>query len=147
MSSYYINLKLFMRNKVVSNIIWVLNNFLTMQCYRKICNQFYWKKLTPGTASYKTRLWIIILTALSAVWLAFFFDPTDPTSSISFSLIISLLAKSFRKIDYSIHSVTKNIDKNLNQIKNLVAHHILDSGNIFLWRSQETYFRTSSLLI
>jgi hypothetical protein len=118
-----------------------------MECYRKICNKLYWKKLTPGTASYKTRLWIIIISAISAVWLAFFFDPTDPTSSISFSLMIALLAKSFRKLDFSIHSLTRNIEKGLKQLISLVAHHILDSGNIFLWRSQETYFRTSSLLI
>lgn len=143
----YINIKLFMHKKFISKIIWVLNNFLTMECYRKICNKLYWKKLTPGTASYKTRLWIIIISAISAVWLAFFFDPTDPTSSISFSLMIALLAKSFRKLDFSIHSLTRNIEKGLKQLISLVAHHILDSGNIFLWRSQETYFRTSSLLI
>ena len=136
-----------MQKKIVANIIWVLNNFLTMQCYRKLCNELYWKKLTPGSVSSKTRLWLIIIGALSAVWLAFFFDPTDPTSSLSFSLIIALLAKTFRKIDYSIHSQNKIIEKNLNQVKDLAIHHILDSGNMFLWRSQDAYFRASSLLI
>lgn len=147
MSGYYISLRYFIHRRVLNKILWVLNNFLTMECYRKLCNKLYWKKLTPGTVPYKTRLWIIIISALSAVWLAFFFDPTDPTSSISFSLLMTLVAKSFRKLDFSIHSLYRNLAKNLNQIRNLMFHQILDSGNIFLWRSQETYFRTSSLLI
>ena len=147
MSGYYISLRYFIHRRVLNKILWVLNNFLTMECYRKLCNKLYWKKLTPGTVPYKTRLWIIIISALSAVWLAFFFDPTDPTSSISFSLLMTIIAKSFRKLDFSIHSLYRNLAKNLNQIRNLMSHQILDSGNIFLWRSQETYSRTSSLLI
>ena len=147
MLSYYLNLRFFIHKRIFLKILWVLNHFLTMECYRKLCNKLYWKKLTPGSASYKTRLWIIIISAISAVWLAFFFDPTDPTSSISFSLLMTIVAKSFRKLDFSIRSLFSNLAKNLNQILDLIINQILDTGNIFLWRSQETYFRTSSLLI
>lgn len=147
MSGLYFTIKLFLSKRVIANMIWVMNNFLTMECYRKLCNELYWKKLKPGSASYKTRFWLILFGALSAVWLAFFFDPTDPTSSLSFSLIIGLLARTFRKLDFSIHSFSKNLEKCLNQINRLITHQVLDSGNIFLWRSQETYYRTSSILI
>jgi hypothetical protein len=112
-----------------------------------MCNNLYWKKLTPGTASYKTRLWIIIISALSAVWLAFFFDPTDPTSSLSFSIMISLLARTFRKLDFSVHSMFNKLEEIMFRIRNLASHRILDSDNIFLWRSQETYLKSSSFLI
>src|SRR5437016_3943788 len=99
---YYYNLRYYLTAKFVSKLIWVINNFLTMECYRKLCNKLYWKKLTPGTLSYKTRLWVIVLSALSAIWLAFFFDPTDPANLNSPSRFISLSKKLYRFLTFHI---------------------------------------------
>ncbi|MCI0449090.1 MAG: hypothetical protein L0Y79_04790 [Chlorobi bacterium] len=124
-----------------------MNNFLTMEFYRKICNRLYWKKLTPHTASYNTRFWMIIFTALSAIWLAFYFNPSDPSNSKSSGFIILLFALVFKKSGISFSSLVKNISKSLNHKIDLITYHILDSYNISLWRSRGTYLRTSALLI
>jgi hypothetical protein len=138
---------MFLKTKFISNFIWMLNNFLTMEFYRKICNNLYWKKLTPHTASYNTRFWMIVLTAMSAIWLAFYYNPNDPTNSNSSGFIIVLFALVFKKSAVSFQSFIKNLSRTINHKIDLITYHILDSENIFLWRSKETYLRTSSLLI
>jgi hypothetical protein len=143
----YLQIKLFLRTEFIAKVIWVLNNFLTMEFYRKICNRLYWKKLVPHTASYNTRFWILIFGALSAIWLAFYYNPNDPTNSNSSGFIILLFALVFKKSGISFHSLVKNISKSLNHKIDLITYHILDSENIFLWRSRETYLKTSSLLV
>jgi hypothetical protein len=138
---------MFLKTKFISNIVWILNNFLTMEFYRKICNNLYWKKLTPHTASYNTRFWMIVLTAMSAIWLAFYYNPNDPANSNSSGFIIVLFAVLFKKSAVSFHSFIKNLSKSINHKVDLITYHILDSENIFLWRSRETYLKTSALLI
>jgi len=142
---FYINY--FLRSKYVDKIIWVLNNFLTMECYRKLCNKLYWKRLKPGTIHYTTRLWIIILSALSVILLAFFFDPMDPTYSDSPSQKISRLAKFFRKIQFNLNSFFLPFGKVYKHLCNCISFLIPDSNNIFLWRTQDTYLKTSAILI
>src|SRR3990172_4207371 len=96
MSFFLIQIKLFMRNKFVSKIIWVLNNFLRMECYRKLCNKFYWKKLDPNTVSYRTRFWMILISVFTATLLAFYYNPSDPTHSFTTGCIIILTVISVR---------------------------------------------------
>ena len=142
---YYINL--FVESPVVRKTNWVLNHFLTMQCYRKLCNRLYWKRLKPGTLSYTTRCWLIILSAVSVIWFAFIFDPMDPTNSKSPSSLIQLVSKGFRKIGYTFNHLIGNIGK-------ITAHFIvlleilnLETDNIFLRRTRLVYLKASSLLI
>jgi len=143
----YFNFKLFLHAKLFAKIVWVLNNFLTMECYRKLCNNLYWKKLKPGTVPYTTRCWMIVLTAISAIWLAFYFNPTDPANSNSSSSLIKRLSCLFKKLDASLHTFFRNIGKINCHLSNLKSFLVLDSENIFLWRSRKTYLRTSALLI
>lgn len=137
----------FLKSKYVDKCIWVLNNFLTMECYRKLCNKLYWKKLKPGTIHYTTRFWLIILSALSVILLAFFFDPMDPTHTDSPSRKISRLANFFRKMQFNLHRFYFNFGKVYKHLRNSTSYLIPDSNNIFLWRTQDTYLKTSAILI
>lgn len=147
MNGIYFDIKLFLNTRFVHSLVWVINNFLRMECYRKLCNKLYWKKLEPGTVSYTTRCWMIILTAISAIWLAFYFNPTDPTNSNSSSGIVKLLSNLFKKIDVSLHAFFLNLGKINCHLNNLKSNLVLDSENIFLWLSGKTYLKTSALLI
>jgi len=90
---------------------------------------------------------MIVLTAISAIWLAFYFNPTDPANSNSSSSIIKRLSRLFKKLDASLHTFFQNIGKINCHLSNLKSFLVLDSENIFLWRSRKTYLRTSALLI
>ena len=147
MFNIYITVKLFLKSQFIAKFIWVLNNFLTMEFYRKLCNNLYWKRLTPHTASYNTRFWMIIITALSVIWLAFFYNPNDPANSRSSGFIILLFTLVYKKSKVSFHLFVKNLSRFINHKLDLLTLHILDSGNISLWRSKDTYLRTSSILI
>lgn len=142
-----LQIKLLLKSEFLSKVIWVLNNFLTMEFYRKLCNNLYWKRLTPHTAGYNTRFWMIIFTAMSMIWLAFYYNPTDPANANSSGFIILLFALIFKRSGISFQSIVKNISKSVNHKIDLITYRILDSGNISLWRSQETYLRKSALII
>lgn len=143
----FLQIKLFFKSEFITKVIWVLSNFLTMEFYRKLCNNLYWKRLTPHTASYNTRFWMIIFTALSMIWLAFYYNPTDPSNANSSGFIILLFALILKRSGTSFQSLVRNLSKSINHKLDLVTSHILDSENISLWRSQSTYLRKSSLLI
>lgn len=147
MTGIYFDIKLFLNTRFVHSFVWVINNFLRMECYRKLCNKLYWKKLEPGTIPYTTRIWMITITALSAIWLAFYFNPTDPTNSNSSSGVIKLLSNLFKKLNTILHSFFNITEKINYKLNNLLSLLVLDSENIFLWRSKKTYLRTSAILI
>jgi len=90
---------------------------------------------------------MIIFTALSAIWLAFYYNPNDPSNANSSGFIILLFTLVFKKSKISIHSFAKHFSKFIDHSADLISYHILDSGNIFLWRSGETYLKTRALLI
>jgi hypothetical protein len=144
---YLIPIKLFLRKKFVSKLIWVMNNFLTMECYRELCNRFYWKKLNPNTVSYRTRFWMIMLSVFSAMLLAFYYDPSDPTYTFKSGCIILLSALSVRHSYKNLMSTLRFYSKNTVHTISCLSFSILDSKNISLWRSQLSYLRTSSLRI
>lgn len=147
MFNIFLQIKLIKNSEFLAKTIWVLNNFLTMEFYRKLCNNLYWKKLTPHTASYNTRFWMIVFTALSVIWLAFFYNPNDPTNSKSSGFLILLFALVLKHSSVSIHTIIKNLTGALTSTPDKIAFNILDSDNISLWRSRDTYLRTSALLI
>jgi hypothetical protein len=133
--------------KYIAKIIWVLNNFLRMEFYRKLCNKLYWKKLQPGTLPYTTRCWLIIISALSAVWLAFFFDPVDPTNSNSPSNLITQFSRYFRKLESSLFSLIHTSKNFYNKFCFHVSISFNYIDNVFLRQSQETYLKTSAIRI
>lgn len=135
---YYHYFRYCLHRKLLAKTIWVIEHFLTMECYRKLCSRLYWRKLQPGTASYTTRCWLIFLSALSAVWLAFFYDPIDPANLSSPSRILAFFSRIFEKIEHSFCSFIFGIDY-VDTIHELSLHNILNS--------QDTYLKTSALLI
>jgi len=146
-SFYIFQIQLFLKNKFISKLIWVLNNFLTMECYRKLCNKFYWKKLDPNTISYRTRFWMILISVLTATFLAFFYDPSDPTHSFTAGCIVIITALSVRHSCRRLFTLLQFYSKNTVHNINVFSDSILNSVNISLYRSQKSYLRTSSLLI
>jgi len=90
---------------------------------------------------------MIVFTALSVIWLAFFYNPNDPTNSKSSGFLILLFALVLKHSSVSIHTVIKNLAGALTNTPDKIAFNILDSENISLWRSRDTYLRTSALLI
>src|SRR4030095_1981202 len=127
---YLIQIKLFLKTKLVSKIIWVLNNFLTMEFYRIICNNFYWKKLSPDTASYRTRFWMIVLSAASALLLAFYYGPSDPTYSFKSGCLVILASFTIKHSSKHFISFLQFISKNTVHIINSISILILESKNI-----------------
>ncbi len=130
--------------KIFDKIIWASNHFLTMEFYRKLCNRLYWKKLQPGTVPYTTRCWLIFISVISVIWLAFFFDPMDPTYSKSPSNIISRIGNIIKKFKYLIFNlIVPNKLFSDNSLKLLVLRN--NSNNILLGRNK-TYKKASTIL-
>lgn len=126
-------------------MIWASNHFLTMKFYRKLCNRLYWKKLEPGSIPYTTRCWLIFISAVSVIWIAFFFDPMDPNYSKSPSNIISNISKYVKKVEYIVFDIfTLNYLKSTDSLRLLAVNY---SNNILFSTNQKTYVRTSSFLI
>ena len=146
MYTIYFKIKSYLLKELWEKFIWVVNNFLRIECYRKLCNNLYWKQLKPGTISYKTRFWMIVVTAVTSIWLAFYFDPTDPTSMNSTAKIIHLLESIM--LIYSVMMFTKFTAalRNFTSLRTSISS-ILNVENIFLRQSRETYLKTRSLLI
>ena len=89
--NYILILNLLSRNKYFRKTIWVLQNFLTMECYRKLCYKCYWKKVQPHTLSYKRRTLIILFSIMFATCTSFFYSPNDPTNSRSSAYLVRLV--------------------------------------------------------
>lgn len=147
MKFFYIYIKRTFINKYLQKTVWVFNNFLRMECYRKLCNNLYWKKLKPGTLPYSTRCWLIIVTALSMIWLAFFFDPLDPDYSKSVSRLILLFSNIYKRIETSIEYLTHGQEKIFRQNYYLKTRLSLGLGGTYLWNTHKTYLKTSAILI
>ncbi len=147
MRFFYLYIRSFFSSKYVSKTIWVLNHFLTMECYRKLCNRLYWKKFEPGTLPYTTRCWLIVLSAFSMIWLAFFFDPMDPTNSKSPSRLILLVSRFFRKVEYFLLNCIVSSGKSLKQFYTDISGFLSFTDNILLNRTQYAYLKNSSFLI
>ena len=140
----YNYIRVFILKKIFDNIIWASNHFLTMEFYRKLCNKLYWKKLEPGSVPYTTRCWLIFISAISVIWIAFFFDPMDPNYSKSPSNIISNISKFIKKIESIVFDIFKlNYLKSANSIRLLA----INNSNNILSSSRKTYIKTSSFLV
>lgn len=141
----YNYIKFFITKRIFGKIIWASNHFLTMEFYRKLCNRLYWKKLEPGSIPYTTRCWLIFLSAISVIWLAFFFDPMDPNYSKSPSNIISNISKYVKKFEYTLFNLfTFSCFRSVDSLKLL---SINNSNNILSGTNHKTYIKISSFLI
>jgi len=145
---YYNQIKLYLKLELFAKVIWALNNFLTMEFYRKLCNNFYWKELTPNSISYRTRFWMIVLSAITVLLLAFYYDPSDPTCSFSAGYIVLIATTiSLTYSSITLISFLRFVSKFTAGSISSISYGTMKSKNIFLWRSQGAYLRTASLLI
>lgn len=142
-----IQIELILQTKTITRITWALSNFLTMEFYRKLCNKLYWKKFKPHTASYNTRFWMIIFSAISAIWLAFYFNPSDPANTRSSAFIILCFLAFLKKTAKCIYKIMLNILRTILTRINSVLDLVLNSCNLFLWIGQKAYLKTSYLKI
>lgn len=140
---YYKNYYL---RKIFTDIVWILNNFLTMECYRKLCYNLYWEKTKPGSVGSITRFWLILLSALSIIWFAFFYDPTDPTNSGSPSKLIQIISKHF-KILSNYNKLISYTNKLFLFFKNSLLTLLDNSTNVLMFISDKNYLKTSRFLI
>lgn len=83
-------LKIICSKRLLKKFIWCLQNFLTMEFYRKICNNCYWSNLYNTHHSYLKRSVILAISFISVLFFSFFYMPTDPANSnkVSFYLRI-----------------------------------------------------------
>jgi hypothetical protein len=82
----------FLSNKYYKKVSWVLQNFLTMECYRKLCNKCYWKNIQPHSSNYTRRSFLIFLSIVLSVFFSFFYSPNDPANTNSSSYLIRLIS-------------------------------------------------------
>ncbi len=70
-------------------IAWCLQNFLTMEFYRKICNKCYWNNVYSKEHSVWKNTLLVIISILPVLFLSFFYLPTDPANSSRSSSALS----------------------------------------------------------
>lgn len=74
-------LKIIYSNRLLKKFIWCLQNFLTMEFYRKICNKCYWSNIYSSKHSVSKKIVILTISFISLMFFSFFYLPTDPANS------------------------------------------------------------------
>ena len=57
-----------------------MQNFLTMEFYRKICNKCYWSNIYNKKHSIVKQLFLLLVSFISVLFFSFFYMPTDPAN-------------------------------------------------------------------
>jgi hypothetical protein len=78
-------LLIFCFDKFIAKISWGFQNFLTMEFYRKICYQCYWNNIYDRNHSVLRNTVLLIISVLPALFMSFFYLPTDPANSANAS--------------------------------------------------------------
>ncbi|MCB0728941.1 MAG: hypothetical protein R2942_18120 [Ignavibacteria bacterium] len=73
--------KIIYGSRLLKKFIWCLQNFLTMEFYRKICNKCYWSNIYNSHHSYLKQSVILLISFISVLFFSFFYMPTDPANS------------------------------------------------------------------
>lgn len=82
--------KIIYSNRLLKKLIWCLQNFLTMEFYRKICNNCYWSNLYSTHHSKLKKSLILFISFVSVLFFSFFYMPTDPANSNKTSYFLRL---------------------------------------------------------
>ena len=99
--------KKFLSLSLISKFIWCLQNFLTMEFYRKICNNCYWSSVYSGKHNIFKQSLLLLVSIIPLLFSSFFYSPADPANlnrSSFYSKLIFLFsglkisAKHFRNI-------------------------------------------------
>ena len=130
--NYILILNLLSRNKYFRKTSWVFQNFLTMECYRKLCYKCYWKKVQPHTLSYKRRTFLIIFSIMFAIFTSFFYSPNDPANSRSSAYLVKLV-KIISTIKIQIINLLRSFIDSINfyfaYLEKLYYSHIFRSNH------------------
>src|SRR6187397_2269242 len=126
--------KLIFYKRFFRKTVWCLQNFLTMEFYRKICNKCYWSNIYNSKHSFVKQSLILFISFVSVLFFSFFYLPTDPANSYksSYSMILRNFVTNFR-----IHLQ--------NAISNL-SNKILQHSSSFI-DSQQAKFTARDILI
>jgi len=83
-------IKLLFCKKYFGKISWCLQNFLTMEFYRKICDNCYWSNIYNSKHSLIKQSLILFVSFIPVLFLSFFYIPRDPANINNFAYSISL---------------------------------------------------------
>jgi hypothetical protein len=102
--SQLIVIKFYSERKFISKWVWCLNNFLTMQFYRKLCNKCYWENISSGHSSKIRKYFLLAVSVIPLFFISFFYMPTDPANSYTASYIFK-----FRSILNNLKIIIKEL--------------------------------------
>ncbi|MFZ1323437.1 MAG: hypothetical protein WAT71_17945 [Ignavibacteria bacterium] len=83
-------LKKFLKISFVAKTIWCIQNFLTMEFYRKICNNCYWSSVYSDKHNVFKQSLLLVLSIIPILFFSFFYSPTDPANLKRSSFFIKL---------------------------------------------------------
>lgn len=66
---------------ILPKISWCIQNFLTMEFYRKICRKCYWNNVYKSESTFLKNTLLLLVSILPLLFLSFFYLPTDPANS------------------------------------------------------------------
>ena len=105
-------IKIFFNYKFLRKTTWCFQNFLTMEFYRKICNNCYWSNIYDPKHSMIKQSLILFISFMSVLFFSFFYLPTDPANTNKTSYVfrlrnyISVLRINLKNF---IHSISNKI--------------------------------------
>lgn len=134
-------LNLIKHNKIFGKASWCLQHFLTMEFYRKICNNCYWSNLYNPRNSLLKQTLLISISFISLLFMSFFYLPTDPANSNKTSYYVKIInfILSFKiSIGYILNSISNQAIRFSSSIINLLQ---------FIFAPSDLIRLKSSLLI
>ncbi len=84
-------LEILFRNSFFKKTSWCFQNFLTMEFYRKICNNWYWSNIYNSRHSILKQSLILLVSFVSVLFFSFFYMPTDPANTNKFSYSLRMV--------------------------------------------------------
>lgn len=127
-------LLIFCFDKFMTKISWGLQNFLTMEFYRKICYKCYWTNVYNKKHSFLKNSVFILISVLPALFMSFFYLPTDPANSAKASYALrSLKLLSFIRLKFGaiIDSISDKII-NLPSFNFILSRISSTRGDLFM---------------
>ncbi len=85
----------FLSLSFISKFVWCLQNFLTMEFYRKICNNCYWSSVYSGRHNIFKQSLLLIVSIIPLLFFSFFYSPADPANLNRSSFYTKLISVFF----------------------------------------------------
>ena len=108
-------IKIIFNYKLLKKTFWCFQNFLTMEFYRKICNNCYWSNIYNSKHSIVKQSLILFVSFLSVLFFSFFYLPTDP-ANLNKSSFLLRLRYYFSIFRINIKNTIRNISNKIIQL-------------------------------